>query len=78
MSLVTISNVQLLNNPGRFTDTIEFEITFESLADLEQGTAASHLWSPALSSLVSRLSRLTPAVFHLLLAYTHTFPLPRP
>eukprot|EP01094_Clydonella_sp_ATCC50884_P013151 TRINITY_DN23418_c0_g1_i1.p1 TRINITY_DN23418_c0_g1~~TRINITY_DN23418_c0_g1_i1.p1 ORF type:complete len:237 (+),score=77.74 TRINITY_DN23418_c0_g1_i1:40-711(+) len=36
MSLVNVSNVRLLNNPGKFEDPIEFEITYESLEDLAE------------------------------------------
>lgn len=36
MSLVNVLNVQVLDNPSRFTDPFKFEITFECLAPLEQ------------------------------------------
>lgn len=38
MSLVNVLNVDVLNNPAKFTDPFQFEITFECLADnLENG-----------------------------------------
>ena len=38
MSVVNITNIQVLNNPARFTDPFQFEITFECISPLEQGT----------------------------------------
>ena len=31
MSLVTVENVRILNNPARFSDNFQFEITFECI-----------------------------------------------
>jgi len=41
MSVVSLLGVNVLNNPARFTDKYEFEITFECLEPLEKGTHAS-------------------------------------
>jgi hypothetical protein len=38
MSVVTLLGVRVLNNPAKFTDKYEFEITFECLEALEKGT----------------------------------------
>ncbi|TEB33819.1 anti-silence-domain-containing protein [Coprinellus micaceus] len=35
--LVTIRNVEFLNNPARFTDVYRFRVTFECIAPLEEG-----------------------------------------
>lgn len=37
MSIVSLLEVKVLNNPARFTDKYEFEITFECLEQLEKG-----------------------------------------
>lgn len=37
MSIVSLLGVQVLNNPAKFTDKYEFEITFECLESLEKG-----------------------------------------
>lgn len=37
MSVVSLLGVQLMNNPAKFTDKYEFEITFECLEQLEKG-----------------------------------------
>ncbi|KAJ3535100.1 hypothetical protein NMY22_g6640 [Coprinellus aureogranulatus] len=36
MSLVTIRNVEFLNNPARFTDVYRFRVTFECIAPLQE------------------------------------------
>lgn len=38
MSVVSLLGVNILNNPAKFTDKYEFEITFECLEQLEKGT----------------------------------------
>lgn len=38
MSVVSLLGVQVVNNPAKFTDKYEFEITFECLEPLEKGT----------------------------------------
>lgn len=40
MSAVTLLNVQVLNNPAKFTDKYEFEITFECHEELSKGQLA--------------------------------------
>lgn len=37
MSVVTLLNVNVRNNPAAFTDSYEFEITFECLEPLAKG-----------------------------------------
>ncbi len=37
MSVVSLLGVNVLNNPAKFTDKYEFEITFECLELLEKG-----------------------------------------
>ena len=45
MSIVSLLGIKVLNNPAKFTDNYQFEITFECLEQLEKGTlaAASHV-----------------------------------
>ena len=38
MALVSISNVEILDNPAPFTNPFQFEITFECVAELKGGT----------------------------------------
>jgi histone chaperone ASF1 len=38
MSVVSLLGVNVLNNPAKFTDKYEFEITFECLEPLEKGS----------------------------------------
>ncbi len=38
MSVVSLLGVSVNNNPAKFTDNYEFEITFECLEQLEKGT----------------------------------------
>ena len=38
MSVVSLLGVNVLNNPAKFTDKYEFEITFECLEQLEKGS----------------------------------------
>lgn len=37
MSVVSLLGVKVVNNPAKFTDKYEFEITFECLEPLEKG-----------------------------------------
>jgi histone chaperone ASF1 len=37
MSVVSLLGVKVLNNPAQFTDSYEFEITFECLEQLREG-----------------------------------------
>jgi histone chaperone ASF1 len=37
MSVVSITNVTILNNPAKFLDDFQFEITFECIAPLKEG-----------------------------------------
>lgn len=37
MSLVSLLNVQVLNNPAKFTEPYKFEISFECLEELKNG-----------------------------------------
>lgn len=37
MSAISLLGVKVLNNPAKFTDKYEFEITFECLEQLEKG-----------------------------------------
>jgi hypothetical protein len=38
MSVVNITNIQVLDNPTRLTNPFQFEITFECIAALKNGT----------------------------------------
>jgi len=38
MSVVSLLGVNVNNNPAKFTDKYEFEITFECLEELKKGT----------------------------------------
>jgi len=40
MSVVSLLGVNINNNPSKFTDKYEFEITFECLEHLEKGMRA--------------------------------------
>lgn len=37
MSIVSLLGVKIQNNPAKFTDTYQFEITFECLDQLQKG-----------------------------------------
>lgn len=37
MSLVKINKVNILNNPAKFTDDLELEVTFDVVENLEDG-----------------------------------------
>ena len=39
MSVVTLLGVEVLNNPAKFGDKYQFEITFECLEPLEKGSS---------------------------------------
>ncbi|KAH0441964.1 hypothetical protein CcaCcLH18_01824 [Colletotrichum camelliae] len=61
MSIVSLLGVQILNNPAKFTDKYEFEITFECLESLEKdlewkltyvGSATSDQYDQELDSLL--------------------------
>ncbi|GJN93870.1 hypothetical protein Rhopal_006929-T1 [Rhodotorula paludigena] len=41
MSIINITDVTVLNNPGKFTDPYLFKITFECMAPLQDGNAES-------------------------------------
>ena len=43
MSVVSLLGVKVLNNPAKFLDKYNFEITFECLEQLQKGT----LWDPS-------------------------------
>ena len=40
MSVVSLLGVEVKNNPARFNEPYEFEITFECLEQLQKGTGA--------------------------------------
>lgn len=42
MSVVSLLGVEVKNNPARFDEAYEFEITFECLEQLQKG---EHAWS---------------------------------
>jgi ASF1 like histone chaperone len=42
MSVVSLLGVKILNNPAAFTDSYQFEITFECLESLKQGMITLH------------------------------------
>lgn len=41
MSVVSLIGVKILNNPARFTDKFQMEITFEVLEPLSKGASSS-------------------------------------
>lgn len=41
MSVVSLLGVNVLNNPAKFTDKYNFEITFECLEQLQKGVRES-------------------------------------
>ncbi len=41
MALVRITHVEVLNNPARFTDPFQFDITFECLQELQDGSLST-------------------------------------
>lgn len=41
MSVVSLLGVNVMNNPAKFTDKYEFEITFECLEALQKGLCTS-------------------------------------
>ena len=43
MSIVNITEVLPLENPGPFTSSIKFKITFDSSRDLPSGTFIAHV-----------------------------------
>lgn len=43
MSVVSLLGVKVNNNPAKFTDKYEFEITFECLEQLEKGSCDLYL-----------------------------------
>ncbi len=45
MSVVSLLGVKVQNNPAAFTDTYQFEITFECLESLREGAFFLHLTS---------------------------------
>lgn len=46
MSVVSLLGVNILNNPAKFTDNYQFEITFECLEQLEKGKQTA-IWQCA-------------------------------
>lgn len=38
MSVVSITHIQVLDNPTRFSNPFQFEITFECISELKEGT----------------------------------------
>lgn len=42
MSVVSLLGVEVKNNPARFDEPYEFEITFECLEQLQKGRCAQH------------------------------------
>jgi hypothetical protein len=50
MSVVSLLGVEVKNNPARFDEPYEFEITFECLEQLQKGECAfSHRVFPSLT-----------------------------
>jgi hypothetical protein len=44
MSVVSLLGVEVKNNPARFDEPYEFEITFECLEQLQKGKCAEGAW----------------------------------
>ena len=59
MSVVSLLGVNVMNNPAKFTDKYEFEITFECLEQLEKGRSSPHPILLAPRILKSEFSQLT-------------------
>jgi hypothetical protein len=45
MSVVSLLGVNILNNPAKFTDKYDLEITFECLEPLEKGKGSNNIYS---------------------------------
>jgi ASF1 like histone chaperone len=43
MSVVTLLGAKILNNPAKFSDPYQFEITFECLEPLQKGKSSQKL-----------------------------------
>lgn len=43
MSVVNITNIQVLDNPTRLGNPFQFEITFECIAPLQNGTVDNYM-----------------------------------
>jgi len=52
MSVVSLLGVEVLNNPAKFGDPYQFEITFECLESLQKG------WSHFYVKLIQKLTRI--------------------
>ena len=52
MSVVSLLGVEVLNNPAKFGDPYEFEITFECLESLQKGLSCFYLKQFAETNLV--------------------------
>jgi len=50
MSVVSLLGVKILNNPAKFTDSYEFEITFECLEPLQKGKSLQVALSDAVTN----------------------------
>jgi histone chaperone ASF1 len=46
MSVVSLLGVEVLNNPAKFGDPYEFEITFECLESLQKGLCPPFYMTP--------------------------------
>ena len=45
MSIINVTDVQILDNPAAFTHPFKFQISFESSQDLQEGTTSlRHVW----------------------------------
>jgi hypothetical protein len=57
MSVVSLLGVNVLNNPAKFGDPYEFEITFECLESLQKGMLLFlHLQAPTYTDSVVQIS----------------------
>jgi histone chaperone ASF1 len=52
MSVVSLLGVKVLNNPAAFSDSYEFEITFECLEQLQKGKHCRLFFSITLANFV--------------------------
>jgi histone chaperone ASF1 len=47
MSLISVTNVEILNNPTKFTSPFQFEISFECISPVKEGEQQQRQWQRA-------------------------------
>ena len=43
MSLISVTNVEILNNPAKFDEPFQFEISFECIAPVKEGQTRNEI-----------------------------------